>query len=1346
MTNQNVMNQPIKIIQHLPFEIIAIPQDNDYQQSNAVENSTNQHSFKIKIKNKKEPGVKRSVISVPKLNTSYNSKKVRLINSDQTILSFDLFMDAHTSKRTQKKNQNKIFQMFKPGCLNAQNEDDNDPYTSTSSNGPNKMQNISENNINNCNEKGAEKFALRKNFVLDNTATKPPRSFLGQCKPGGCLDPPYSEEKYPYKPTDDFSPLSLKADIDKKINQDGKFKSTNEVKAIITSEIEAITNDTLNKQNVNSLSQEENDDSLVNSLITYPHTTSGSKINIPREIQNNKTKPRTSLESKPKFPSNEFPEIYYMPPKKAKTKNSEAKYNKYENETPSANSKIINLLIRNEITKSTTPVENKLQSSEPIKVDYEPEYKIIKKTSQQTIKLFDCSPEWTVTSNEDIHKSVRDDTMSSKYTNNTSSVELIPVIEDTKFTTKTLVSNGSIKCFENPSEGEDINKKDILPDKQQKEKNELNYLTNILGKNSETQIKPNSKDLYVTDPNISLKTYEAPFSNTQSIHELFDSIPTSSISMISNIDKTKVDIKDINVLYKDEKLFNISPKTSQESLEKIDTRVEINKNELSDHIKKDKNTNNNVIIPSLSNTDNQLQIIKPEVTPEHIIENNLTKESKQTIDEILFTKQTESLIISSEKLLDTSLIYELNADNQAPNIDSTITPSIEQISKSQLRQDSKEIDSVINNDMLAKIKQLEFSPKPFQKSLRTPEVNEKISLQSLEFQSKDINTLSPTLDTLARKLDDPSNIKLADLDNLFARTEPNDTPKIDTKSIHSIENSVLEIKHPSQDFIEQNNDVSVLYSALNSPVKSSDTKINIEPDNIIKTDLNVDIFKDLNNEEEDLKATTDSVIYERTLTQQSFMVENEMKPIPLQVEMVNCATASNTEQNSYESNDKMKYNKISNVNDVTDSNDDIKDISLESSAITKNKEQDLNEIYFDDINNYTKLKENMVQSQSLEYQQKTNENTNPEDVGILNKINIHYNISSKTSLPHSMETVERSITNDTSRNHSKSSLKGNGKDGTIKGTSKELLVPFQIQEKSNDAGSLKIKDKYNENISQKISFLGKYKSPSQSVYSIQAQSREKTIVSNIISTVPEVKIDGNNDTDNKAKSKNAEQLNGETFNEIKITGESDYFATKGLIDLQGTEKNLTLLDYEGEICTSYKQPHKQVNSAAISSIAINFGFRAAKTEDKKVLIQTYDPTMPIEEKLEERITTIKSLIRENNKEIRIHINSETDLTLCITKNKIPTKITNSTTIVEEKTYIQNTSSSDKTLNYDSLLQETLNSVYDSLIPLQEVINNLTEEAKLLSQQQTLFRQLLSKMETKPLRILNIHQMCKCNKN
>lgn len=70
------------------------------------------------------------------------------------------------------------------GCLNAQNEDDSDPYTSTSSNGADKMQNISENNTNNCNENGAEKFALRKNFVPDNTTTKPLRSFLGQCKPG----------------------------------------------------------------------------------------------------------------------------------------------------------------------------------------------------------------------------------------------------------------------------------------------------------------------------------------------------------------------------------------------------------------------------------------------------------------------------------------------------------------------------------------------------------------------------------------------------------------------------------------------------------------------------------------------------------------------------------------------------------------------------------------------------------------------------------------------------------------------------------------------------------------------------------------------------------------------------------------------------------------------------------------------------------------------------------------------------------------------------------------------------------------------------------------------------------
>lgn len=50
------------------------------------------------------------------------------------------------------------------------------------------------------------------------------------------------------------------------------------------------------------------------------------------------------------------------------------------------------------------------------------------------------------------------------------------------------------------------------------------------------------------------------------------------------------------------------------------------------------------------------------------------------------------------------------------------------------------------------------------------------------------------------------------------------------------------------------------------------------------------------------------------------MVEDEMKPVPFQVEMVKYAIVNNKEQNNYGANDEIKYNKISNVNDVTNSN------------------------------------------------------------------------------------------------------------------------------------------------------------------------------------------------------------------------------------------------------------------------------------------------------------------------------------------------------------------------------------------------------------------------------------------
>lgn len=62
------------------------------------------------------------------------------------------------------------------------------------------------------------------------------------------------------------------------------------------------------------------------------------------------------------------------------------------------------------------------------------------------------------------------------------------------------------------------------------------------------------------------------------------------------------------------------------------------------------------------------------------------------------------------------------------------------------------------------------------------------------------------------------------------------------------------------------------------------------------------------------------------------------------------------------------------------------------------------------------------------------------------------------------------------------------------------------------------------------------------------------------------------------------------------------------------------------------------------------------------------------------------------------------------------------------------------------MHDRLNSVYNNLLPLKETINDLRQETMLLSQQQIHFIELLNKIETKSLRLVDVDQKCKCKQH
>lgn len=114
MSHESIVNRQIKCTQNLPFEVIAVPQYNDSQLANNAGNYlTEPINIKIRIQNKEEVG-KHGTISFPKL-PSKSARKVRLIRSDQTIISFDLLMEPEINKKNQKKSQKNIFHIFRPG-------------------------------------------------------------------------------------------------------------------------------------------------------------------------------------------------------------------------------------------------------------------------------------------------------------------------------------------------------------------------------------------------------------------------------------------------------------------------------------------------------------------------------------------------------------------------------------------------------------------------------------------------------------------------------------------------------------------------------------------------------------------------------------------------------------------------------------------------------------------------------------------------------------------------------------------------------------------------------------------------------------------------------------------------------------------------------------------------------------------------------------------------------------------------------------------------------------------------------------------------------------------------------
>ncbi|XP_064292523.1 uncharacterized protein LOC128676398 [Plodia interpunctella] len=171
-----------RIIDSLAFEVEASPQDNILEVSGTSKSTP--LNLKIKVRKKDEALFQQGVVSVPKLGQPKKSPdKIRLVNSDQTVLSFKVFVDTDPEKKPAKKRKR-----FFGGCLSSEDYDDDDTY-------------IESNNTTKPGEVAKLNFGLSKNVEDMQLQTRKPIMFFGNtCKPGGCLDPPYGEDRYSYGP------------------------------------------------------------------------------------------------------------------------------------------------------------------------------------------------------------------------------------------------------------------------------------------------------------------------------------------------------------------------------------------------------------------------------------------------------------------------------------------------------------------------------------------------------------------------------------------------------------------------------------------------------------------------------------------------------------------------------------------------------------------------------------------------------------------------------------------------------------------------------------------------------------------------------------------------------------------------------------------------------------------------------------------------------------------------------------------------------------------------------------------------------------------------------------------
>lgn len=100
-----------QIVQNLAFEVEAVPKEPTHDSNLSKVTPLN---VKIKVRKKHETYTDTETSSVTD-ERNRTLQKIRLVSSDQTIMTFDVFMEAEFERKPSKKSKKHIFDILRPG-------------------------------------------------------------------------------------------------------------------------------------------------------------------------------------------------------------------------------------------------------------------------------------------------------------------------------------------------------------------------------------------------------------------------------------------------------------------------------------------------------------------------------------------------------------------------------------------------------------------------------------------------------------------------------------------------------------------------------------------------------------------------------------------------------------------------------------------------------------------------------------------------------------------------------------------------------------------------------------------------------------------------------------------------------------------------------------------------------------------------------------------------------------------------------------------------------------------------------------------------------------------------------